>query len=74
MGYAFAKPVVARAMEVHRVVRAVGWAGAAELLDESFAGWEADFLGPALALLKEADQSSEQARQARLLGIGARRG
>lgn len=73
MGYVFPLPVVDRAMQTHRVVRAVGWQGAQDLLNETWAGWEADFLPEALAMLSEADLASEYRTQAQIFLGGGRR-
>ena len=42
-------------MDVHRVVRAVGWEGSQALLEDEFTGWEVGFLREALALLADVD-------------------
>lgn len=60
-------------MDVHRVVRAVGWDGALALCEGTWAGWQAEFLGAALGVLADLDRDRESLEQARML-FGARRG
>lgn len=55
-GYVFAEPVVERALEFYRLVRAVGFAGAMELGSGAWDGWEASFLPMALAAIAEAEE------------------
>lgn len=59
-------------LAVARTVDAVGWAGAADLLDAEFRGWECDVLADAvpwaLRAWDDADRRADRAWLARLLG------
>lgn len=66
-------PVCAAAIRVWRVVRAVGWDGARDLVPATFRGWEVEFLGIALGMLADADRDAERQDQVGLLEALTRR-
>ena len=58
-GFAFALPVVERVLDLHRLVRAVGFEGALRIGVGDWRGWETHFLGCALAAIDEAERRVE---------------
>jgi len=67
---------VARAIEVARTVEALGWDGACKVLDETWEGWEAEFLVDAVRGWLESSRAAREREQQRFWAqvIGGRRG
>ena len=63
-------PLIERVFDVWDVVKAVGWQGAKDLCTESFVGWEVEFLGHALGVLRRFDDAEDREAQRRAL-LGA---
>lgn len=76
MGFVLPTPVVQRAMRVYSVVAGAGWDAAMELCTATFRGWEVEFLGAALGMLRAADDDMELVNQSRIFAqvIGGGRG
>ncbi len=54
---------------MYGVARAAGWDAAQDLCDETFDGWEIDFLALALTVFADADRDADRRFLARALGV-----